>query len=138
MSVPKPSLLDSGQTLQGSYDEETGSLRTKTDANESSVEVFQLDADALQTTANLAVEGSPVTEQNPIPTINVDVPFKTIIETSGLTTYIGEAIPGSPTVNSVWRIQRILKSGSITTVSFPDGDASFGFSWDMRSTYVYS
>lgn len=68
MSAPKPSLLDSGQTLQGSYDEETGSLRTKTDANESSVEVFQLDPESLQANAHLMVNGEPVSDTNPIPT----------------------------------------------------------------------
>jgi hypothetical protein len=68
MSTPKPSLLDSGQTLQGSFDEETGSLRTKTDANESSVEVFQLDPESLNTNSHLIVNGEPVSSTNPLPT----------------------------------------------------------------------
>lgn len=138
MSAPKPSLLDSGQTLQGSYDEETGSLRTKTDANESSVEVFQLDADALQTAANLNVNNLPVTQQNPIPVKDFSPSLKVLIDQDGLTTYVGEAEAGSNTDELIWRIQRITKSGTITSIENPQGNADFVFSWDLRDTYVYS
>lgn len=69
MSAPNPSLLDSGQTLQGSYDEDSGSIRVKTDANESSIEVFQIDPDGLQTKAHLSVNGEYVTTENAVPVV---------------------------------------------------------------------
>lgn len=54
------------------------------------------------------------------------------------TTYIGSAEPGSATSSASWRIQKILISGSITTLSWADGDLNFNNIWDDRGSLTYS
>lgn len=115
-----------------------GEVSVVVDANTSSIEVFQIDPDGLNTNAHLQVAGQDVADENPVPTKDVSLPNKILIDQTSLTTYIGEAISGSSVGSSVWRIQRITKSGSVTSIEQPQGNPNFIFSWDLRATYVYS
>jgi|GEM_PF-4222575 hypothetical protein len=55
---------NSGNTLAIDSD---GDIGVKIDANESSIEVFQIDPVDLQTTSHISVNNSPVTNSNPVP-----------------------------------------------------------------------
>jgi len=118
MTAPNPSLLDAGQTLQGAFDETAGELRTKIDANNSSIEAFQLDPEALQ-----------VTSHSPSYQLRVDTVSSTIL-------YLGESDPGSLESASVWRIQKIdLTTG--VSINFANGEKEFDKVWDNRTGYTY-
>lgn len=54
--------------------------------------------------------------------------------------YIGEAIPGSSTSDSVWRIKKLTADGSnnITSILWAEGTATFNKIWDNRTSYSYS
>ena len=52
-------------------------------------------------------------------------------------TYIGQAEPGSSTGSTVWRIKKIVVSGSTTTIGWAESDGSFSYEWDERATYTY-
>lgn len=54
------------------------------------------------------------------------------------TTYIGSSEPGTTTTSALWRIQKILVSGSITTLSWADGNLNFDNIWDNRGSLTYS
>ena len=38
----------------------------------------------------------------------------------------------------LWRIKKILTSGNITTIQYPDGDQSLTFVWNLRASYTYA
>lgn len=68
-----------------------------------------------------------------------DVPLKTIVDESDPdNVYVGEAAPGILSSESFWRIKKITKSSSVTTVAFADGNDNFDNEWDERATYSYS
>jgi hypothetical protein len=55
--------------------------------------------------------------------------------------YVGECFVGNlaHTGGAVWRIQKIVKSGTLTTAGFANGTAAFDKVWDNRATsYTYS
>lgn len=56
------------------------------------------------------------------------------------TTYIGKVTPGSVgnTPSAIWQIKKITTSGTITTISFADGNDSYDNIWDNRASLSYS
>jgi hypothetical protein len=59
-------------------------------------------------------------------------------EPSSATTYVGQAAIGSVVGDSVWRIKRILISGTETIIEWADGDSNFDNVWDDRASLSYS
>ena len=56
-------------------------------------------------------------------------------------TYIGEAVPGTATSASTWRIKRIGEytvAGQDAEIEWADGVATFTKVWDDRASYSYS
>lgn len=54
------------------------------------------------------------------------------------TTYIGEAAFNTATSSPTWRINRIETLGSVTTITWADGDDEFNNVWDDRASLSYS
>lgn len=52
-------------------------------------------------------------------------------------TYVGTAIAGSGTSESVWKIFRVSKSGNVTSLQYVSGDPSYSFIWDNRASLTY-
>ena len=50
-------------------------------------------------------------------------------------TYIGNAVTGSVSTDSVWRIKRVTEADG--TVLFADSSSNFEKQWDQRATYTY-
>ena len=66
-------------------------------------------------------------------------PLATIIdEPNATTTYVGVAAIGSATSASSWQIKRLSVSGTVTTVSWADGNSAFDNVWDDRASLSYS
>lgn len=61
-----------------------------------------------------------------------------IDEASSTVTYVGKAAAGSSTASAVWQIQKISISGSVTTISWADGDGNFDNVWNNRASLSYS
>ena len=61
-----------------------------------------------------------------------------IDEVSSTVIYRGEAVAGSTDGSTVWRIQKIVISGSSTSVTWASGNANFDKIWTNRLTYTYS
>lgn len=61
-----------------------------------------------------------------------------LIDSQGTTTYVGEAKTGALVSAASWRIQKISKSGSITTIVWADGDTNFDNIWANRASLTYS
>lgn len=59
-------------------------------------------------------------------------------EPNSSTTYVGWAAPGTATSAASWRIQKIAVSGTVTTITWADGDQSFDNIWDNRASLTYS
>lgn len=57
---------------------------------------------------------------------------------SSVLTYIGETKPGTATSGALWRIKKIAVSGTVTTISFADGDDLFDNVWDNRGSLTYA
>jgi len=60
----------------------------------------------------------------------------TDVVSSGVT-YIGLSGQGDGAV-PLWRIKKILTTGGVTIIQYPDGDQSLTYKWDLRGTYTYS
>ena len=74
-----------------------------------------------------------------IPTSYVKKALTEVIEVvDANNTYIGQAVPGSSLGASVWRIKKIVVSGSTTTIGWANGDGSFSYEWDERASYTYA
>lgn len=56
------------------------------------------------------------------------------------TTYVGNAMPGSPEDRNVWQLQKIVSDTATwtTSVTFPEWSDGFRFVWNQRETYIYS
>lgn len=52
--------------------------------------------------------------------------------------YVGEAGAGSALGSAVWRIMKIIKSGTTTSVKYADNSTSFNKEWDERANYTYT
>lgn len=63
--------------------------------------------------------------------------LKSIIETGGTATYVGEALPGTATTASAWRIKRVYDHGTHTDVTWAGGSTRFAYRWDDRTSYSY-
>jgi len=61
-----------------------------------------------------------------------------IDEVSSSITYVGKAPIGSLSSESVWQIQRLTVSGSLTIIEFADGDGRSNNVWDNRASLSYS
>jgi hypothetical protein len=59
-------------------------------------------------------------------------------EPDSSTAYVGEAALGSATSAAVWRIKRISVSGTVTTITWADGNENFDNVWDNRASLSYS
>lgn len=54
------------------------------------------------------------------------------------TTYVGLANLGANTNGSIWLIKKISILGSITSITYADGNAEYDNIWDNRYTYSYN
>ena len=70
---------------------------------------------------------------------NVDeTPLTTLVDTSGGSViYIGQALPGTATSDSLWRIQQINTASGVQ-IAFANGSPTFQAAWDNRLTYSYT
>ena len=59
-------------------------------------------------------------------------------DVSSSLTYVGKAMVGTLTSLPMWQIQRLLTSGTVLAIEWPDGSADSNFIWDDRATYTYS
>lgn len=64
-------------------------------------------------------------------------PYEFTDEVSATVTYIGLSGQGDGAV-SLWRIKKILTTGNITIIQYPDGDQSLTYVWNARAGYTYS
>lgn len=66
--------------------------------------------------------------------------YDTIIdEVDSTTTYIGETRHfGAATSDNVWRIKKIVVSGTQTGIFWADGVDDFMKVWDDRTSYTYT
>ena len=68
----------------------------------------------------------------------VEVQYNKLIDVSGNYTYIGEALPGTSTSSSNWRIKRIEQIGTDYNILWANGSSDFDKTWNDRITYTYS
>lgn len=68
-------------------------------------------------------------------TLQLDDRYVTNIQTAGAMTYIGKALCGSATSDSVWQIKRINATAG-TVIEWADGDQNFDNEFDNRATTV--
>jgi hypothetical protein len=61
-----------------------------------------------------------------------------IDEVDSSTTYLGLAKSGTPTSQALWQIRKIAVSGTVTSFTWADGDASYNHVWDNRTSLTYS
>ena len=61
-----------------------------------------------------------------------------IDEVDAATTYQCQAEPGTLTSAAKWRIRKILKVGTVTTISWADGNTEFDNIADNRAILTYS
>ncbi len=54
------------------------------------------------------------------------------------TMYVGKAVPGTSESGTFWQIKKVLTSGGSLSILYPNGDASYSFSWTGRAGYSYS
>ena len=65
--------------------------------------------------------------------------LKTLIdEASATVTYVGVAAPNALTSVAVWRIQKIVVSGTVTSILWADGNNKFDNIWDDRASLTYN
>jgi hypothetical protein len=68
-----------------------------------------------------------------------EIPNKVILDqVDSNTIYIGEAHPGVLTSESLWRILKIVKDGSVMTIFFASSSDAFNKEWDERTSYTYA
>jgi hypothetical protein len=58
-------------------------------------------------------------------------------EVSTSLTYVGEAEAGVLPSSPLWRIRKIQKVGSVTSISYALGDSGYTHVWDDRAIYTY-
>ena len=70
---------------------------------------------------------------------NVEEPLL-IDEVDSNTTYVGATKQGSSgtTNTSIWQIKKIAVSGTVTTISYSDGNDDYDNIWDNRASLSYS
>jgi hypothetical protein len=69
---------------------------------------------------------------------NVDeTPLTTLVDTTGgSVVYIGQALPGTATSATLWRIQKI--DTAAISITYAGGLPTFVNAWDSRAGYTYS
>lgn len=71
--------------------------------------------------------------------LDVDAPSVNVkTDSSGGTTYIGIAAPGTLTSEAFWQIFKVVASGGNYTLTHADGDSKFDNVWDDRTGLSYS
>ncbi len=61
-----------------------------------------------------------------------------IDDASTSTTYVGEAAFGSSEASAVWRIFKLSVSGTVTSMTWADGNDNFDNVWVDRASLSYS
>jgi hypothetical protein len=61
-----------------------------------------------------------------------------IDEVDSSTTYVGKAAIGSAASSPSWQIIKLAVSGTVTTLSWADGDENFDNIWSLRASLSYS
>lgn len=61
-----------------------------------------------------------------------------IDESSATVTYVGLAAAGSGNASAVWKIKKIEVSGTVTTISWADGNTNYDNVWNNRASLSYS
>lgn len=64
-------------------------------------------------------------------------PYVKIDEASSDEIYVGVSNNGNNGGESTWRIKRMIKTGGVWSVEFPDGNQEFIYKWDDRYTFGY-
>lgn len=87
--------------------------------------------------------GTVIGPTNPLPTSSINILTQKMENlTSGQALYIGEAVPGTATSATGWRIRKLEygngNSMPPTGVTWADGTNAFTKVWDSRATYSYS
>lgn len=70
-----------------------------------------------------------------------NTPFTLLVDevTDGEEYYFGYAHPENDDVaNPVWRIKKMVKTGTVYVFKFADGNADFDNIWDDRTSLTYS
>lgn len=60
------------------------------------------------------------------------------VDEVGTSIYVGEAAIASPSSTTVWRIQKIVQTGSVLEILWANGNTNFNNKWDDRLTLSYS
>lgn len=68
----------------------------------------------------------------------VEVQYNKLIDVAGNYTYIGEAVPGTLTTATSWRIKRVEQVGTDINILWASGSADFNKTWNDRLSYTYS
>lgn len=58
-------------------------------------------------------------------------------DASSTETYVGEASIGSDESANVWRIKKLVTSGTILYIKWADGNQSFDNAWSNRASLTY-
>ena len=53
-------------------------------------------------------------------------------------TYVGYASPSASQSNPVWKIKRLLTTGTVLAVEFADGNPNYDNIWNDRASLTYS
>ena len=65
-------------------------------------------------------------------------PSKVIVDdVSATVTYVGEAVVGAAEADPVWRIKKLLTSGTVLSILYPNGSANYEFIWANRASLSY-
>ena len=59
------------------------------------------------------------------------------LDTVSATTYIGDAQPGALSADPVWRIKRVVETGSDAEIKWADGNSDFDNIWTNRLALSY-
>jgi hypothetical protein len=70
--------------------------------------------------------------------VGMEVQYDRLVDTEGVYTYIGEAVPGSARDAAVWRIKRVYEQGDDIEIIWANNSANTEFVWDDRATYEYN
>lgn len=61
----------------------------------------------------------------------------TRIDDLGTTLYVGKAVLGASEAAPVWQIFRLLETGAVSSIQWPDGSDSFSQIWANRAALSY-
>jgi hypothetical protein len=60
-----------------------------------------------------------------------------IDKASDTITYVGYGARGAIDFNDVWMIMKLEKTGTVTAITYADGNIEFDNVWDNRASLVY-